>query len=178
MATVNPAPRRKSGRYASVPAAAAASADGTAAPASVACRASQRCQRSRMRRSSPSPITAASAPSTARSNSGSSGRTAIAYTPSPTVAAARSVVQSEAMAQQLPNGVWVPGGPGLRAFHLQTGKIYSRFVEIVQTLAAGGFFYAPSEADLGSAEIRPYIDRYVRGRAGVAAEDRIALFKL
>ena len=85
---------------------------------------------------------------------------------------------SEAMAQQLPNGVWVPGGPGLRAFHLQTGKIYSRFVEIVQTLAAGGFFYAPSEADLGSAEIRPYIDRYVRGRAGVAAEDRIALFKL
>jgi anthranilate 3-monooxygenase (FAD)/4-hydroxyphenylacetate 3-monooxygenase len=74
--------------------------------------------------------------------------------------------------------VWVPGGPGLRAFHLQTGKIYSRFVEIVQTLAAGGFCYAPSEADLGSAEIRPYIDRYVRGRAGVAAEDRIALFKL
>jgi anthranilate 3-monooxygenase (FAD)/4-hydroxyphenylacetate 3-monooxygenase len=85
---------------------------------------------------------------------------------------------SEAMAQQLPNGVLVPGGPGLRAFHLQTGKIYSRFVEIVQTLAAGGFFYAPSEADLGSAEIRPYIDRYVRGRAGVAAEERIALFKL
>ncbi|HUO62126.1 MAG TPA: 4-hydroxyphenylacetate 3-hydroxylase N-terminal domain-containing protein [Terriglobales bacterium] len=85
---------------------------------------------------------------------------------------------SEAMAQQLPNGVWVPGGPGLRAFHLQTGKIYTRFVEIVQTLAAGGFFYAPSEADLGSAEIRPYIDRYVRGRAGVAAEERIALFKL
>src|ERR1700730_6395739 len=85
---------------------------------------------------------------------------------------------AEAMAQRLPNGVWVPGGPGLRAFHLQTGKIYSRFVEIVQTLAAGGFFYAPSEADLGSAEIRPYIDRYVRGRAGVAGEERIALFKL
>src|SRR3984893_1739431 len=85
---------------------------------------------------------------------------------------------SEAMAQQLPNGVWVPGGPGLRAFHLQSGKIYSRFVEIVQTLAAGGFFSAPREAGLGSAEIRTYIDRYVRGRAGVAAEERIALFKL
>jgi 4-hydroxyphenylacetate 3-monooxygenase oxygenase component len=85
---------------------------------------------------------------------------------------------SEAMAQQMPNGVWLPGGAGLRAFHLQTGKIYSRFVEIVQTLAAGGFFYAPSEADLESAEVRPYIDRYVRGRAGVSAEERIALFKL
>jgi aromatic ring hydroxylase len=85
---------------------------------------------------------------------------------------------AEAMAQQLPSGVWVPGGHGLRAFHLQTGKIYTRFVEIVQTLAAGGFFYAPSEADLASAEVRPYIDRYVRGRAGVSAEERIALFKL
>jgi 4-hydroxyphenylacetate 3-monooxygenase oxygenase component len=85
---------------------------------------------------------------------------------------------SEAMAQRLPGGVWVPGGPGLRAFHLQSGKIYSRFVEIVQTLAAGGFFYAPAEADLDNPEVRPLIDRYVRGRAGVSAEERIALFKL
>jgi 4-hydroxyphenylacetate 3-monooxygenase oxygenase component len=85
---------------------------------------------------------------------------------------------SEAMAQELGNGVWVPGGHGLRAFHLQSGKVYSRFVEIVQTLAAGGFFYAPSEADLSNPEIRPYIDKYVRGRAGISAEERIALFKL
>ena len=85
---------------------------------------------------------------------------------------------SEAMAQRLPGGVWVPGGHGLRAFHMQSGKIYSRFVEIVQSLAAGGFFYAPTEADLANPEIRPAIDRYVRGRAGVSAEDRVALFKL
>jgi anthranilate 3-monooxygenase (FAD)/4-hydroxyphenylacetate 3-monooxygenase len=85
---------------------------------------------------------------------------------------------SEAMAQQMPNGVWVPGGHGLRAFHLQTGRIYSRFVEIVQTLAAGGFFYTPTEADMASAEVRPLIDRYVRGREGIPAEERIALFKL
>jgi aromatic ring hydroxylase len=85
---------------------------------------------------------------------------------------------AEAMAQRLANGVWVPGGHGLRAFHLQTGKVYSRFVEIVQTLAAGGFFYAPSEADLANPELRPLLDRYVRGRSGVSAEERIALFKL
>ena len=85
---------------------------------------------------------------------------------------------AEAMAQRLDNGVWVPGGHGLRAFHLQTGKIYSRFVEIVQTLAAGGFFYAPSEADLANPEVRPMIDKFVRGRAGISAEERIALFKL
>jgi anthranilate 3-monooxygenase (FAD)/4-hydroxyphenylacetate 3-monooxygenase len=85
---------------------------------------------------------------------------------------------AEAMAQPLANGVWVPGGHGLRAFHLQTGKIYSRFLEIMQALAAGGFFYAPTEADLASPELRPYLDRYVRGRPGVSAEERTALFKL
>ena len=85
---------------------------------------------------------------------------------------------AEAMAQPTAGGVWLPGGHGLRAFHLQTGKVYSRFVEIVQTLAAGGFFYAPAEADLQNADVRPLLDKYVRGRAGVSAEERIALFKL
>src|SRR5437773_7980808 len=84
---------------------------------------------------------------------------------------------AEAMAQRLDNGVWVPGGHALRAFHLQSGKIYSRFVEIVQTLAAGGFFYAPSEADLANPEVRPMIGKFVRGRAGIYAEVRIAPFK-
>jgi aromatic ring hydroxylase len=85
---------------------------------------------------------------------------------------------AEAMAQQLPNGMWTAGGNGLAAFHLHGGRIYSRFVEIVQILAGGGFFYAPGEADLQSAELRPVIDRYVRGRSGISAEERIALFKL
>jgi aromatic ring hydroxylase len=85
---------------------------------------------------------------------------------------------AEAMAQPHENGVWLPGGAGLRAFHLQTGVIYHRFVEIVQQLAAGGFFYAPAEVDLANPEIRAHIDRYVRGRAGISAEERIALFKL
>ena len=85
---------------------------------------------------------------------------------------------TEAMAQPGRDGVWLSGGTGARAFHLHTPKLYARFVEIVQTLAGGGFFYAPSEADLLSAEVRPYLDKYVRGRPGVSAEERIALFKL
>src|SRR5258708_26507977 len=51
---------------------------------------------------------------------------------------------AEAMAQRLPSRVCVPGGHGLPALHLHTGKVYSRFVEIVQAPAAGGLFYAPS----------------------------------
>lgn len=86
---------------------------------------------------------------------------------------------AEAIATPLPNGVWVPGGLGGRAFHLRSAShIYQRMVEIVQTLAGGGFFYAPTQADLDNPSLRPYIDRYVRGRPGISAEERIALFKL
>jgi anthranilate 3-monooxygenase (FAD) / 4-hydroxyphenylacetate 3-monooxygenase len=85
---------------------------------------------------------------------------------------------SEAMACERENGVWLPPALGLRAFHFQTPKIYSRFVEIVQTLAGGGFFYAPADADFQNPEIRPAIDKYARGRAGISAAERTALFKL
>ena len=85
---------------------------------------------------------------------------------------------SEAMAQRSRTACGCRGARGSAPSISRRGKVYSRFVEIVQTLAAGGFFYAPTEADLANPEVRPYIDKYVRGRAGVSAEERIALFKL
>ncbi len=85
---------------------------------------------------------------------------------------------AEALASETPEGTWVITSPAPRAFHLQTMRIYRRFVEIVQLLAAGGFFQAPAEADMLSEVERPYIDKYFRGRPGVSAEERIRIFKL
>jgi len=85
---------------------------------------------------------------------------------------------SEAMAFEQPDGTWTPAPLGPGAFHLQTMRIYRRFVEIVQLLGGGGFFYAPTEADFLNPASRPDIDRYARGRAGVSAEERVRLFKL
>jgi aromatic ring hydroxylase len=86
---------------------------------------------------------------------------------------------AEALAREAPTGVWVPGGMGLAAFHYQASAwVHRRMVEVIQTLAGGGFFYAPTEADLENDELRPKIDKYVRGRPGISAEDRIALFRL
>ncbi len=85
---------------------------------------------------------------------------------------------AEAMAQQLPNGMWTYTSPGSRAFHLKTMRIYRRYVEIIQVLAGGGFFQAPTQADMLNEGERPEIDKYFRGRAGVSAEERIQLFKL
>jgi anthranilate 3-monooxygenase (FAD)/4-hydroxyphenylacetate 3-monooxygenase len=86
---------------------------------------------------------------------------------------------AEAMAQERPDGIWLPGGMGLAAFHYQASAwVHRRMIEIIQTLAGGGFFYAPTEADLRNPELRPAIDKYVRGRPGISAEERIALFRL
>lgn len=85
---------------------------------------------------------------------------------------------SEAMAYPDEKGIWQPGGLGLRSFHLQSMKIYRRMVEIIQTLAAGGFFSVPTEADMANPEIRPMIDKYLRGKPGVSAEEKVRIFKL
>ena len=85
---------------------------------------------------------------------------------------------AEAMGGPGRDGVWSVHQPALTAANLRAPRIYGRLVEIVQILAGGGFFYAPTEADLANPELRPALDRYVRGRPGVSAEERIALFKL
>ena len=79
MTIVNPVARRKSGTCPSdSDSRPRASTAVSPAEAIAFCRASHRCQRARMARSSPSPIIAARAPSTAVSSAGASGRTAIA----------------------------------------------------------------------------------------------------
>lgn len=85
---------------------------------------------------------------------------------------------AEALAQPSANGVWSVHQPYLAAAHLRAPRVYPRLVEIIQSLAAGGFFYAPTEADLANDTLRPYLDKYVKGRPGVSAEERIGLFKL
>jgi len=85
---------------------------------------------------------------------------------------------AEAMAVELPDGTWMPYLSGLMSMHFQAGKIHARFVEIVQILCAGGFFYAPTGADFANDELRPFLDKFVRGRPGVSAEERVRLFKL
>jgi 4-hydroxyphenylacetate 3-monooxygenase oxygenase component len=85
---------------------------------------------------------------------------------------------SEALAKPRSNGVWSVHQPYLSATNLRAPRLYPKLVETIQTLAGGGFFYAPTEADLAVPELRDQLDRYVRGRPGVSAAERISLFKL
>jgi 4-hydroxyphenylacetate 3-monooxygenase oxygenase component len=85
---------------------------------------------------------------------------------------------SDAMAKEGPDGIWSPYAAGLSGYHLRAGAIHRRYVEIIHVLAGGGFFYAPMGSDFDNPEIRADIDKFVRGRPGVSAEERVRLFKL
>jgi 4-hydroxyphenylacetate 3-monooxygenase len=55
---------------------------------------------------------------------------------------------------------------------------YPRVKEIIQQDVASGLIYLPSSAaDFKSAEIRPLLDKYVRGSDGIAAVDRVKIMK-
>ncbi|WP_246754909.1 4-hydroxyphenylacetate 3-hydroxylase N-terminal domain-containing protein [Rhizobium lusitanum] len=56
---------------------------------------------------------------------------------------------------------------------------YGRIKELIERHVASGLIYLPSSAlDFASDEVRPYLDRFVRGSNGMVAVDRVKLLKL
>lgn len=86
---------------------------------------------------------------------------------------------STAMASEDADGYWLPYLGGLSALQMHLARqVHPRMVEIIQILVGGGVFYAPMEKDLKHEELGPLLAKYVKGREGVSAERRVALFKL
>jgi 4-hydroxyphenylacetate 3-monooxygenase len=80
-----------------------------------------------------------------------------------------------------------PWTPGYVLPNLDYGLAYRVFMtvgypkvkEIIENVLASALIYLPSSAlDFKSPEIRPYLDKYVRGSAGYSAEERVKLMKL
>jgi 4-hydroxyphenylacetate 3-monooxygenase len=56
---------------------------------------------------------------------------------------------------------------------------YAKVKEIIENTLASALMYLPSSAlDFKVPELRPYLDRFVRGSNGYSAEDRVKLMKL
>jgi 4-hydroxyphenylacetate 3-monooxygenase len=56
---------------------------------------------------------------------------------------------------------------------------YPRIKEIIEQDVASGLIYLNSSAlDFKTPEIRPYLDKYIRGSDGIEAVDRVKLMKL
>lgn len=65
------------------------------------------------------------------------------------------------------------------AYRMFMAQGYPRIKEIIEQDVASGLIYLPSGAlDFKNAEIRPYLDKYVRGSHGIEAVDRVKLMKL
>ncbi len=78
-----------------------------------------------------------------------------------------------------PGGTVLPNLEYGMAYRMFMAQGYPRIKEIIEQDVASGLIYLPSGAlDFKNAEIRPYLDRYVRGSNGVEAVDRVKLMKL
>lgn len=56
---------------------------------------------------------------------------------------------------------------------------YTRIKELIERNVASGLIYLPSSTlDFASDDVRPYLDRFVRGSNGMVAIDRVKLLKL
>lgn len=65
------------------------------------------------------------------------------------------------------------------AYRTLMSTAYPRIKEIIQQTLGSGLIYLNSHAaDWRNPEIRPYLDRYVRGSNGIEAVDRVKLLKL
>ena len=65
------------------------------------------------------------------------------------------------------------------AYRTFMGVAYPRIKEIIEQVLGSGLIYLNSHAsDWRNPEIRPYLDRYIRGSNGMVAIDRVKLLKL
>jgi 4-hydroxyphenylacetate 3-monooxygenase len=78
-----------------------------------------------------------------------------------------------------PNGTVLPKLDYGLSYRMFMAIGYPRIKEIIEQDVASGLIYLNSSAlDFKTPEIRPYLDKYVRGSDGVEAVDRVKLMKL
>lgn len=76
-------------------------------------------------------------------------------------------------------GMMTPCYRYAKSYTIMAPQIYSRIKNICETVVASGLIYLNSNtADLRNPELRPYLDRYLRGSNGLGADDRSKIMKL
>lgn len=67
---------------------------------------------------------------------------------------------------------------GITAIRLFYPMIHQKAIDALRLIGSSGLIMTPTEADFANPEIAPLIDRYLRGRNDLPAEDRVRVFKL
>jgi 4-hydroxyphenylacetate 3-monooxygenase len=77
------------------------------------------------------------------------------------------------------NGFVLPNAAAASAYQVLAPEGYAQVKNLIHKTVASSLIYLNSHAkDFGAPEIRPYLDRYVRGSGGVTAVERVKLMKL
>jgi len=92
---------------------------------------------------------------------------------------ARSAIYaSEMQAQEYPGGAWFPDVRPLHALRSSLPFWFPRVNEIIRLLGSHNVFAAPTLAQMRDPELKPLVDRYLRGAGDVSAEERVRVFRL
>ena len=81
-------------------------------------------------------------------------------------------------AKEYPGGVWFPDVRPLHALRSTLPYWFPRVNEIIRLLGSHNVFAAPTLAQMRDPELKPLIDRYLRGAGDVSAEERVRVFRL
>ncbi len=90
-----------------------------------------------------------------------------------------SIVAAETLSEKLPNGLVRPN-PEIAVSSSQFNmQAIPRAYEIIKLISGGSLIALPSShRDLENPEIRKYIDKYLPGKGGIPASERIKVFNL
>lgn len=67
---------------------------------------------------------------------------------------------------------------GITAIRLYFPLVHQKAAEALRLCGSSGLIMTPTEADFQNVEIAPYLERFMQGRNGVKAKDRVRIFKL
>ncbi len=77
------------------------------------------------------------------------------------------------------NGTMLPNLNAAAAYRVLAPSFYPRIKEIVEQTISSGLIYLNSSArDFKNAELRPYLDRYLRGSMGQGSDERVKILKI
>jgi len=89
-----------------------------------------------------------------------------------------AVRAAEDQAYEWGNGVWFPNGAPLASLRAILPTWFPRVAEIITLIGSHNLLAAPTRAQLDDRNLRPLIDRFLRGARDVPAEDRARVFRL
>jgi 4-hydroxyphenylacetate 3-monooxygenase oxygenase component len=89
-----------------------------------------------------------------------------------------AIAAAEQGAIEYGNGIWFPDIRPLAALRGHVPLWFPRINEIFRLIGSHNFFTAVPAAQFADAELRPLLDRYLRGANGVTAEQRARIFRL